>query len=197
MEGNPHPVRIVTDHMPLTYLPTKGTLGPRQVRWSEYLSRFHLEWVHTAGKHNIADVLSRMPSHAALVMTRGKTQSQSQSQVQVPVTPMPTSAADSRPVLGQTSHEPRVRPSEQLEAHASEQPEAQASDEGPEQEIFLDEVKAAMQMIHFLLSQAAAGNSPRVPACGGTRIAHCMCQRVELSESSALAMYMITPTQGM
>ena len=120
LEGNPHPVRIVTDHMPLTYLPTKGTLGPMQVRWSEYLSRFHLEWVHTAGKHNIADVLSRMPSHAALVMTRAKTQSQSESQVQVPVTPMPTSAADSHPVPGQTSPEPRVQPSEQLEAHASE-----------------------------------------------------------------------------
>ena len=55
---------------------------------------------------------------------------------------MPTSAADSHPAPGQTSPEPRVRSSEQLEAHASEQPEAQASDEGPEQEIFLDEVKA-------------------------------------------------------
>ena len=150
LEGDPHPVRIVTDHMPLTYLPTKGTLGPRQVRWSEFLSRFHLEWVHTAGKHNIADVLSRMPSHAALVMTRAKTQSQSESQVQVPVTPMPTSAADSHPVPGQTSLEPRVQPSEQLEAHASEQPEAQASDEGPAQEIFLEEVKAGYANDSFL-----------------------------------------------
>ncbi len=43
LEGGPHPVRIVTDHMPLTHLPTKGMLDPRQVRWSEYLSRFHLE----------------------------------------------------------------------------------------------------------------------------------------------------------
>ena len=57
--------------------------------------------------------------------------------------------------------------------------------------------KQAMQMIHFLLSQAAAGNSLRVLACGGIRIAHYMCQRVELSESSASVMYMITPIQGM
>ena len=54
-----------------------------------------------------------------------------------------------------------------------------------------------MQMIHFLLSQTAAGNSLRVPACGGTRIAHYMYQRVELSESSASVMYMITPAHGM
>ena len=54
-----------------------------------------------------------------------------------------------------------------------------------------------MQMSHFLPNQTAAGNSLRVPACGGTRIAHYMCQRVELSENSASAMYMITPTQGM
>ena len=106
LEGYPHPVRIVTDHMPLTYLPTKGTLGPRQVRWSEYLSRFHLEWVHTAGKHNIADVLSRMPSLAALDMTRARAQSQAESQAQV--TPMPTSAADSQAELVQTSPKPHV-----------------------------------------------------------------------------------------
>ena len=122
---------------------------------------------------------------------------------------MPTSAVDSHLAPGQTSPEPRVRSSEQLEAHASEQPEAQASDEGLDQGIFMNmkysrmRSRQAMQMIHFLRNQTAAGKSLRVPAWGGTRIllvllvAHYMCQRVELSESSASAMYMITPTQGM
>ena len=88
LEGAIHPVRIVTDHMPLTYLPTKGILGPRQVRWSEHLSRFHLEWVHTAGKNNVADILSRMPCMTAFVMTRAKAQSQTQVQSQEP-SPIP------------------------------------------------------------------------------------------------------------
>ena len=44
LEGAKHPVRVRTDHQPLTYLPTKGALGSRQVKWSEYLARFDLEW---------------------------------------------------------------------------------------------------------------------------------------------------------
>ena len=110
---------------------------------------------------------------------------------------MPTSAADSHPVPGQTSPEPRVQPSEQLEAHASEQLEAQAFDEGPVQEIFLDEVKAGCANNSFLAKPNSRRNSARVPPCVGTRIAHYMCQRVELSESSASVMYMITPAHGM
>ena len=137
LEGGEHPVRIVTDHLPPTYLPTKGTLGPRQVRWSEYLSRFHLEWVHTAGKNNVADVLSRMPCLAAFVMTRALTQSQSQT----PVTPMPTSAVDSQL--------PPVQSSEQQEARATEQPEAEASEE-PDQETFLEEVRSGYAGDPFL-----------------------------------------------
>ena len=29
IEGSPHPIKIVTDHQPLTYLPAKGYLSPR------------------------------------------------------------------------------------------------------------------------------------------------------------------------
>ena len=94
-----------------------------------------------------------------------------------------------------------MRSSEQLEAHASEQPEAQASDEGPEQEIFMDEVKAGYANDSFL---AKPNNRRQLTESAGlwwyknsTCCAHNMCQRVELSESSASAMYMITPTQGM
>jgi ribonuclease HI len=42
LEGASHPVKVYTDHQPLTYLPTKGTLGDRQIHWAQYISRFHL-----------------------------------------------------------------------------------------------------------------------------------------------------------
>ena len=70
LEGGPHPVRLRTDHQPLTYLPTKGVLGGRQVRWAEYLSRFNIEWEYIPGQRNIADALSRMPSLRLHVTTR-------------------------------------------------------------------------------------------------------------------------------
>ena len=62
LEGGAHPVTVVTDHQPLTYMPTKGHLSRRQARWSEFLSRFHLIWEHRPGRTNIADPLSRKPS---------------------------------------------------------------------------------------------------------------------------------------
>ena len=46
LDGGKHPVTVVTDHQPLTYLPTKECLSRRQARWSEFLSRFHIKWVH-------------------------------------------------------------------------------------------------------------------------------------------------------
>jgi len=74
LEGGPHPVRLRTDHQPLTYLPTKGVLGSRQVRWSEYLARFNLEWEYIPGQKNIADALSRLPCLHLYVTTRSRTQ---------------------------------------------------------------------------------------------------------------------------
>jgi len=55
---------IYSDHEPLRYLRTKATLLPRQVRWSQFLERFHYQWEYRAGRINAADPLSRV-SHAA------------------------------------------------------------------------------------------------------------------------------------
>jgi hypothetical protein len=51
---------IVTDHNPLTYLPTQHLLSRRQARWMEFMSRFQYVWKHTPGIHNPADPLSRL-----------------------------------------------------------------------------------------------------------------------------------------
>ncbi len=72
LEGSKHPIMLKTDHQPLTYLPTKGVLGGRQVRWAEYLARFDIEWQHIAGHKNIADVLSRKPCLSLYVTTRSQ-----------------------------------------------------------------------------------------------------------------------------
>ena len=72
LEGAQHPVKLRTDHQPLTYLPTKGMLGSRQVRWSEYLARFNIEWEYIPGKKNLADALSRMPCLSLYVTTRSQ-----------------------------------------------------------------------------------------------------------------------------
>ena len=53
---------LVTDNKPNTFLQTQPILSWRQARWSEYLQRFHFNWVHRAGKHNVADPLSRNPA---------------------------------------------------------------------------------------------------------------------------------------
>ena len=50
----------MTDNKPNTFLQTQPILSRRQARWSEYLQRFHL--VHRAGRHNVADPLSRNPA---------------------------------------------------------------------------------------------------------------------------------------
>jgi hypothetical protein len=57
---------IVTDHNPLTYLPTQHLLSRRQARWMEFMSRFQYVWKHTPGIHNPADPLSRICFLAAL-----------------------------------------------------------------------------------------------------------------------------------
>ena len=74
LEGAQHPVKLRTDHQPLTYLPTKGMLGSRQVRWSEYLARFNIEWEYIPGQKNITDALSRMPGLSLYVTTRSQAQ---------------------------------------------------------------------------------------------------------------------------
>ena len=54
---------VITDHNVLTYLPTQHTLSRRQARWSEFLSRFAMQWKHTPGVLNPADPLSRLKDH--------------------------------------------------------------------------------------------------------------------------------------
>ena len=103
LEGGPHPVRLRTDHQPLTYLPTKGVLGGRQVRWAEYLSRFDIEWEYIPGQRNIADALSRMPTLRLYVTTR----SQAQQVSDVGVKPSGRALADSliSPRVEKESHD--------------------------------------------------------------------------------------------
>ena len=70
LEGGEHPVTIVTDHQPVTYLPTKTNLSRRQARWAEYMSRFNIVWVYKPGRVNVADPLSRQPSLLMALTTR-------------------------------------------------------------------------------------------------------------------------------
>ncbi len=53
---------LVTDNRPNTFLQSQPILSRRQARWSEYLQRFHFNWVHRAGRQNVADPLSRNPA---------------------------------------------------------------------------------------------------------------------------------------
>ena len=46
---------------PNTFLETQVKLSRRQVRWQEFLSRFHFQWKFIPGARNIADPLSRRP----------------------------------------------------------------------------------------------------------------------------------------
>ena len=46
---------IKSDHEPLKYLQSKGTLSPRQARWSELLSAYDYVWVYKKGSTMIAD----------------------------------------------------------------------------------------------------------------------------------------------
>ncbi|KKA22102.1 Retrovirus polyprotein, partial [Rasamsonia emersonii CBS 393.64] len=54
------PFDILTDHRALEYFMTTKRLNPRQVRWAEFLSRFHFLIRYRPGKRNMpADALSR------------------------------------------------------------------------------------------------------------------------------------------
>lgn len=71
------PFVVVTDHKPNTFFQSQPRLSPRQVRWMEFLSRFHFTWQYRPGHTNVADPLSRDPSIAAIrarlnVVTRSR-----------------------------------------------------------------------------------------------------------------------------
>ena len=51
---------LVTDNKGLEYFQTQASLTSRQLRWADFLSRFHYEVIHVEGITNIvADTLSR------------------------------------------------------------------------------------------------------------------------------------------
>jgi Reverse transcriptase (RNA-dependent DNA polymerase)/RNase H-like domain found in reverse transcriptase/Integrase zinc binding domain/Chromo (CHRromatin Organisation MOdifier) domain/Retroviral aspartyl protease len=51
---------VFTDHNPNTYFASMKVLSRRQVRWSEFLSRFNFSWKYIPGPKNISDGLSRI-----------------------------------------------------------------------------------------------------------------------------------------
>jgi len=54
-------IRIVTDHEALRTFMQKSHTGPRQIRWSQWLTRFRLKFIHVPGTLNkSADALSRI-----------------------------------------------------------------------------------------------------------------------------------------
>ena len=74
MEGAKGGVTVVTDHKPNTFLDSKPAvqLSSRQVRWQEFLARFHFQWEYRKGVHNVADPISRNPALHALQLHAGR-----------------------------------------------------------------------------------------------------------------------------
>jgi len=64
LEGSKEPVEVITDHKNLQYFTTTKELSPRQMRWSEFLSRFNFQIVYRPGlKAAKPDALSRLPGY--------------------------------------------------------------------------------------------------------------------------------------
>ena len=60
LEGNPYPVRLLTDHQGLQWLSSKPELNSRQYRWVAELADLEFDIQYVAGKINqVADALSR------------------------------------------------------------------------------------------------------------------------------------------
>lgn len=61
LEGNPHPIEMLSDHKNLTYFRTAQKLNRRQARWSLFLSQFDLQLKHITSTRMIqSDTLSRL-----------------------------------------------------------------------------------------------------------------------------------------
>ena len=50
LESSPHPMRVLSDHKNLEYFMSTKLLSHRQVRWSEFLSRFNFRIIYRSGK---------------------------------------------------------------------------------------------------------------------------------------------------
>ena len=54
-------IQIIMDHEALKTFMQKSHAGPRQIRWSQWLTRFQLKFIHILGQQNrSADALSRI-----------------------------------------------------------------------------------------------------------------------------------------
>lgn len=69
LEGSATPFTIVTDHQPNTYVDT--SVNPhtlkRRARWLYESSAYNYVWQYRPGASNVADPLSRSPSHFAVI----------------------------------------------------------------------------------------------------------------------------------
>lgn len=64
LQGTKYPVKVLTDHMNLTYFKTTKELNRRQSRWAEELASYDITIKHVAGTENArADALSRKPGY--------------------------------------------------------------------------------------------------------------------------------------
>ena len=58
---------VQTDHQSLRYFLTQSKLSEKHMRWANFLSMFHFQIVHVAGRKNVvADALSRKPQVSAV-----------------------------------------------------------------------------------------------------------------------------------
>ena len=54
-------IRVVTDHQALQMFMQKAHAGPRQIRWSQWLTRFKIIFIHIPGSENRStDALSQI-----------------------------------------------------------------------------------------------------------------------------------------
>ncbi|KAI7909406.1 hypothetical protein M0657_011852 [Pyricularia oryzae] len=68
LSGTKYEVLIYTDHKNLTHFTTSKVLNKRQIKWSEFLSKFHFRIIYRKGTENgRADALSRRPDHENIV----------------------------------------------------------------------------------------------------------------------------------